>query len=51
MPTVELLTHVSADLDLSRQLIFGTLPAGGLNTMTPDGVEFVLCASALTAQM
>lgn len=32
-------------------VVFGTLPQQGMETMTEGGVEFVLCASALTAQM
>lgn len=32
-------------------LVFGTLPEQGMETMTEGGVEFILCASALTAQM
>lgn len=31
--------------------VFATLPELGFETMTDGGVEFVLCASALTAQM
>jgi hypothetical protein len=32
-------------------MIFDTLPERGLDRMTPDKVEFVMCASALTAQV
>lgn len=35
----------------AEAIIFGTLTARGMDTMTEGGVEFVLCASALTAQM
>lgn len=35
----------------SHEVIFTTLPENGFETMTEDGVEFTLCASALTAQM
>ncbi|MET3862558.1 hypothetical protein ABIE38_003504 [Dietzia sp. 2505] len=33
------------------EVVFGTLSALEFETMTDGGVEFVLCASALTAQM
>ena len=33
------------------EVVFGTLSALEFATMTDGGVEFVLCASALTAQM
>ena len=36
---------------VTASVLFDTLPDRGLDTMTPQGVEFVLCASALTAQM
>lgn len=32
-------------------IVFGLLSEQGMDTMTEGGVEFVLCASALTAQM
>lgn len=35
----------------SAEVVFGTLSALKFETMTDGGVEFVLCASALTAQM
>lgn len=38
-------------LEEISDLIFGTLPERGLETMTEDGIEFVICPSALTAQM
>jgi hypothetical protein len=41
----------AADVDVSWEILFATLPESGFDTMTHDGVEFVLCASALTAQM
>lgn len=34
-----------------RQVIFETLPDAGMDRMTAARVEFVLCASALTAQV
>jgi hypothetical protein len=33
------------------QVVFDTLPDLGMDRMTEGGVEFVLCASALTAQV
>lgn len=47
--TVEVLNSDTADA--VRDVVFGTLPENGLQTMTRHGVEFALCASALTAQM
>lgn len=35
----------------AAEVVFGTLSALEFETMTDGGVEFVLCASALTAQM
>jgi hypothetical protein len=35
----------------AEAVVFGTLSEQGMQTMTEGGVEFVLCASALTAQM
>ena len=32
-------------------VVFATLPSLGMERMTKGGVEFVLCASALTAQV
>lgn len=32
-------------------IVFDTLPELGMDRMTEGGVEFVLCASALTAQV
>jgi hypothetical protein len=32
-------------------IVFATLPLLGMDRMTAEGVEFVLCASALTAQV
>lgn len=34
-----------------EEIIFDTLPDLGLDRMTPGKVEFVICASALTAQV
>lgn len=52
---VELVTKpVSASATWSEstaQIVFDTLPALGLDRMTEGRVEFVLCASALTAQV
>jgi intracellular sulfur oxidation DsrE/DsrF family protein len=33
------------------QVVFDTLPSLGMDRMTAGGVEFVICASALTAQV
>ncbi|GAA5023745.1 hypothetical protein [Kitasatospora paranensis] len=33
------------------EIVFSTLPELGMDRMTAEGVEFVLCASALTAQV
>jgi hypothetical protein len=35
----------------AAQVVFDTLPALGMDRMTEGQVEFVLCASALTAQV
>jgi hypothetical protein len=35
----------------AESVVFATLPELGMDTMTEHGVEFVLCPSALTAQM
>jgi hypothetical protein len=35
----------------AEDVVFTTLPEMDFETMTEGGVEFVLCASALTAQM
>ena len=35
----------------TSDVIFGSLASNGFDTMTDSGVEFVMCASALTAQM
>ena len=37
--------------DASELIVFGTPSDQGMRTMTESGIEFVLCASALTAQM
>lgn len=47
--TVEVLNRGTTEA--VRDVVFGTLPENGLQTMTRHGVEFALCASALTAQM
>jgi hypothetical protein len=36
---------------VAEDVVFATLPELDFETMTEGGVEFVLCASALTAQM
>lgn len=40
-----------ASIEASAEIVFGSLVDQGMETMTEGGVEFVLCASALTAQM
>ena len=35
----------------AAEIVFATLPSLGMDRMTAGGVEFVLCASALTAQV
>lgn len=35
----------------AEDVVFAVLTDTGFDTMTEGGVEFVLCASALTAQM
>jgi hypothetical protein len=40
-----------SEVDAAAQIVFGSLADQGMQTMTEGGVEFVLCASALTAQM
>ncbi|WP_433062370.1 hypothetical protein [Dactylosporangium sp. CS-033363] len=42
---------VEAAETTAEDVVFATLPETGFETMTEGGVEFVLCASALTAQM
>lgn len=39
------------EIDAATDIVFGSLADQGMQTMTEGGVEFVLCASALTAQM
>lgn len=47
--------HLNSPDDATAQdaaaVIFASLPESGLRTVTADGIEFVICASALTAQM
>ena len=40
-----------SEIDAATEIVFGSLADQGMQTMTDGGVEFVLCASALTAQM
>lgn len=39
------------DTAAAAEIVFASLADKGMQTMTEGGVEFVLCASALTAQM
>lgn len=49
---VELIERNDVETDVpANDILFQTLPDLGLETMTPGGVEFILCASALTAQV
>lgn len=41
----------TSEIDAATDIVFGSLADQGMQTMTEGGVEFVLCASALTAQM
>ncbi len=38
-------------VDSAAEIVFSSLTDQGMQTMTEGGAEFVLCASALTAQM
>lgn len=42
---------LEATVDSAARVVFSTLDELGFDTMTNDGVEFVLCGSALTGQM
>ncbi len=44
-------TDTSARMIRPAQVVFDTLPTLGMDRMTAGRVEFVLCASALTAQV
>jgi len=39
------------DVQTAHAVLFDTLPDLGLDRMTPNKVEFVMCASALTANV
>lgn len=39
------------DVETAYAVLFDTLPDLGLDRMTPNKVEFVMCASALTANI
>ncbi|MEV8098936.1 hypothetical protein [Kitasatospora sp. NPDC085879] len=39
------------EVEQPAEIVFATLPELGMDRMTAEGVEFVLCASALTAQV
>ncbi|MCP2243361.1 hypothetical protein [Lentzea aerocolonigenes] len=43
--------QLAEEVSVAESVVFSTLPDSGFETMTEGGVEFVLCASALTAQM
>jgi hypothetical protein len=42
---------VATDIAAAAAVVFDTLQDLGLDRMTPGKVEFVMCASALTAQV
>lgn len=48
---VETIEDAEAVENAAGEVVFATLSAMEFETMTDGGVEFVLCASALTAQM
>lgn len=45
------MTTATPTVTPAETIVFGSLADQGMETMTEGGVEFVLCASALTAQM
>jgi hypothetical protein len=45
------MTAVTPTITPTKTIVFGLLTDQGMEMMTEGGVEFVLCASALTAQM
>ncbi|WP_395641014.1 hypothetical protein [Pseudolysinimonas sp.] len=45
------MTTVAPAVTPAESIVFASLTDQGMDTMTEGGVEFVLCASALTAQM
>lgn len=49
---MELVDRMETKDDLrAEDVVFATLPSLGMDRMTAEGVEFVLCTSALTAQV
>ncbi|MDJ0382357.1 hypothetical protein [Streptomyces sp. G-G2] len=49
---VELIDRTETEDNLrAEDIVFTTLPSLGMDRMTAEGVEFVLCTSALTAQV
>ena len=49
---LETVDAVDSELEVSAaDVVFDTLPALGMDRMTDGRVEFVLCVSALTAQV
>ncbi|WP_165970315.1 hypothetical protein [Actinomadura sp. 6K520] len=51
--TVELISREASEAPIvpAEAVVFETLPDLGMDRMTEGRVEFVLCASALTAQV
>jgi hypothetical protein len=50
---VAMVTSVEDEMPVlsTNEVVFSSLATNGFTTMTEGGAEFVLCASALTAQM
>jgi hypothetical protein len=48
---IEAPTATVTDVETAYAVLFDTLPDLGLDRMTPNKVEFVMCASALTANV
>jgi hypothetical protein len=48
---IEAPTATVTDVETAHAVLFETLPDLGLDRMTPNKVEFVMCASALTANV
>jgi len=49
---VDLAPAVETRLEVrAAEIVFATLPSLGMDRMTAGGVEFVICASALTANV
>jgi hypothetical protein len=52
MMSIDLASTVGTKQEVrAAEIVFATLPSLGMDRMTAGGVEFVMCASALTAQV